>query len=157
MVDLVKKNKFTIIVVVLFVLFMFLVSKAKDLFVPNEGKAVYGDRLVGKVEVDSKTYEELKTKLIENEKVESAEVKESGRLIYITITVSNDASLDEAKGTTNCIFDLFTEAQKGYYDFHVTVVKTDPAENNFPILGYKQHNRASFVWSLDRDKTDISS
>lgn len=157
MMKLVKKNKFTIVVVLLFVLFMFAVSKAKQLFFPNEGTAVYGDRLVGKVEISKETYNQLKTKLQENERVESVEVRESGRLINITIIVLNDTSLQDAKAATDGITDLFTDSQKGYYDFQAFIKKTDPAENNFPIIGYKHHNSSHFVWSQDRDKTDISS
>ena len=157
MMKVVKKNKFTIIVVVLFVIFMFCVSKAKDLFFPNEGTAVYGDRLVGKVEISKDTYNQLKEKLQENERVEAVDVRESGRLINISITIQNDTSLEDAKAVTDGIMDLFTDNQKGYYDFQAFVKKTDAAENNFPIIGYKHHNSSNFVWSRDRDKTDISS
>lgn len=157
MLKLVKKYKFTIVVVILFVLFMFVVSQARDLFFPNEGKAVYGDRLVGKVEISKDTYTQLKTKLQEHGKVEAVEVRESGRLINITVTVYNDTSLNDAKTVTDGLMDLFTDNQKGYYDFQVFVKKTDAAENNFPIIGYKHHNNSEFVWTHDRDKTDISS
>ena len=157
MIKLLKKKKFTIIVVVLFVGCMFGVSVLKDLFFPNEGKAIYGERLVGKVEVKKETYDQLKEKVQSNEKVESVDVRESGRLINITVTVLNDTSLEDAKAVTNGITDLFTDSQKGYYDFQVFVKKTDANENNFPIIGYKHHNNSDFVWTHDREKTDISS
>lgn len=157
MMKLVKKNKFTIIVVVLFVIFMFGVSKAKDLFFPNEGTAVYGDRLVGKVEISKDVYNQLKQKIQENERVEAVDIRESGRLINISVTIRNDTSLEDAKAVTNGIMDLFTDSQKGYYDFQTFIKKTDATENNFPIIGYKHHNSSNFVWSRDRDKTDISS
>ena len=32
--------------------------------------------------------------------------------------------------------------------------KDETEENDFPIIGYKQHNSSSFVWSKDRDKTE---
>ena len=157
MIKLLKKNKFTIIVVVLFVGCMFGVSVLKDLFFPNEGKAIYGERLVGKVEVKKETYDQLKEKVQSNEKVESVDVRESGRLINITVTVLNDTSLEDAKAVTNGITDLFTDSQKGYYDFQVFVKKTDANENNFPIIGYKHHNNSDFVWNKKKKKTDISS
>ena len=58
MMKLVKKNKFTIIAVVLFIIFMLGVSEIKKVFFSNNG-AVYGDRLVGKVEVSKDTYTQL--------------------------------------------------------------------------------------------------
>ncbi len=156
MMKLVKKNKFTIVVVVLFVIFMFGVSEIKKVFFANDG-AVYGDRLVGKVEVDKETYNQLKEQIQQKEKVESVEVRENGRLINLSITVANDTSLEEAKAVTDGMIDLFTDSQKGYYDFQAFIYKTDAAENNFPIIGYRHHNSSVFVWSKDRDKTDISS
>lgn len=156
MMKLVKKNKFTIVVAVLFVIFMFGVSEIKKVFFANDG-AVYGDRLVGKVEVAKETYDKLKETIQQNEKVESVEVRENGRSINIFITVLNDTSLEDAKAVTNGIIDLFTDSQKGYYDFQAFIVKTDAAENNFPIIGYRHHNSSVFVWTKDRDKTDISS
>lgn len=157
MMKLVKKYKFTIIVLLLFVLSMFGVYQIKEWFFPNEGKAIYGERLVGKVEVEKQTYDQVKATLKEKEKVESAEVRESGRLINITVVVQTDTSLDEAKALPNGILDLFTDSQKGYYDFQIFVEKEDKAENNFPIIGYKHHNNTDFVWSKDREKTDISN
>ncbi|MDE5587314.1 MAG: hypothetical protein K2I72_02965 [Bacilli bacterium] len=156
MMKLVKKNKFTIIVVVLFVIFMFGVSEIKKMFFASEG-AVYGDRLVGKVEVDKETYDQLKEHISQKEKVESVEIRENGRSINISITVANDTSLEQAKAVTDGAIDLFTDSQKGYYDFQAFIYKTDAAENNFPIIGYRHHNSSVFVWSKDRDKTDISS
>lgn len=156
MMKLVKKNKFTIVVAVLFVIFMFGVSEIKKVFFANDG-AVYGDRLVGKVEVAKETYDKLKETIQQNEKVESVEIRENGRSINIFITVLNDTSLEDAKAVTNGIIDLFTDSQKGYYDFQAFIVKTDAAENNFPIIGYRHHNSSVFVWTKDRDKTDISS
>lgn len=153
---LVKKNKFTIIAVVLFIIFMLGVSEIKKVFFSNNG-AVYGDRLVGKVEVSKDTYTQLESKLKENERVESVSVRENGRLINISVTVLNDTSLEDAKSVTDGIVDLFTDNQKGYYDFQIFISKTDPSENNFPIIGYRHHNNSEFVWSKDRDKTDISS
>ena len=155
MMKLVKKNKFTIMVVVLFVFFMFGVSEIKKAFFSQDG-AVYGDRLVGKVEVKKETYDQLKEGIQAKEKVESVEVRENGRLINISVTVATDTSLEDAKKVMDGVLDIFTDSQKGYYDFHVIVRKNDAAENNFPIMGSKHHNSSIFVWSKDREKTDIS-
>ena len=155
MMKLVKKNKFTIIVVLLFVFFMFGVSEIKKLFFANDG-AVYGDRLVGKVEVKKETYNQLKEGISAKEKVEAVEVRENGRLVNISITVAVDTSLEEAKKVMDGVLDIFTDSQKGYYDFQAFISKTDASENNFPIIGYKHHNSSIFVWSKDREKTDIS-
>ncbi len=155
--NIIKKNKFTIIAIVIFTILVFGLYQAKQLFFPNEGKAIYGDRLVGKVEVEEATYDQVKAKIQENERVESVSLRENGRTINLTITVKNDTSIEDAKATINGMLDSFTDSQKGYYDFQVFIVKTDEAENNFPIIGYKHHNNSEFSWTKDREKTDIST
>jgi len=154
---IIKKNKFTIIAIILFIGLVFGLYQVKKIFFPNEGKAIYGDRLVGKVEVADEIYQQVKTKIQENEKVEQVDIRENGETINISITVKNDTSIEDSKKTINNVLEPFTDSQKGYYDFQIFIYKTDKAENNFPIIGYKHHNSTEFVWSKDREKTDIST
>lgn len=149
-----KKNKYTIMAVVLFTIMVIFLYQAKQLFFPNEGKALYGDRLVGKVEVTDDIYQKVVSKVKENEKVTDAITRESGKLINIMITVQNDMGIEDAKKLTDNILEPFTDSQKGYYDFQVYIKKQEESENNFPIIAYKHHNSASFIWSKDRAKTE---
>lgn len=148
----IKKNKFTVIACIIFVLLLVLGYKAKEVFFPDQRTAVYGNRLDGKVSVDKSIYDEVKTKISESDKVKSVTVRENGRRIDITITVNGDTSKDDAKKLTNNITESFTESQIGYYDFQVYIKKEEQEENDFPIIGYKHHNSSSFSWSKDRDK-----
>lgn len=150
----VKKNKFTVIAIIIFVILAILGYKAKELFFPNQRTAIYGDRLDGKVVVEEKTYEEMKQKISENAKVKSATVRENGRQINIVVTVNEDTSKTDAKKIVDNILEPFTESQIGYYDFQIFIKKDSEEENDFPIIGYKQHNSSNFVWSKDRDKTE---
>lgn len=150
----VKKNKFTVIAIIIFVVLAILGYKAKELFFPNQRTAIYGDRLDGKVVVEEKTYDEMKQKISENVKVKSATVRENGRQINIMVTVNEDTSKADAKKIVDNILEPFSESQIGYYDFQIFIKKDSEEENDFPIIGYKQHNSSSFVWSKDRDKTE---
>lgn len=155
--DLIKKNKYTIIAVVSFTILVFCLYEAKQLFFPNEGKAIYGERLVGKVEVSSKTYNEVETKIKGNEKVSNVELRESGKLINIYITVLDDTSIEDSKKLVDNILEPFNDSQRGYYDFQVFINKNSELENNFPIIAYKHHNSSEFVWSKERNKTEGES
>ncbi len=154
---MVKKNKFTIIVVLLFTILIFCTYEVKKLFFPNEGKAIYGDRLVGKVEVDKSVYQTVESKIKESDKVKKATARENGKLINIYITVADDTSIEDAKKLTSNILEPFTDSQKGYYDFQVFITKESASENNFPIIAYKHHNSSDFVWTKDREKTEGES
>lgn len=155
--NIVKKNKFTIIAVLIFTSLIFCLYQVKRVFFPNTGKAIYGERLVGKVEVDEKVYDQLEEKLKENEKVSKVTVRESGKLININITILDDTSIEDAKKLADNILEPFTDSQKGYYDFQIFINKENEAENNFPIIAYKHHNSSQFVWSKDREKTEGES
>ncbi len=66
---MIKKNKYTIIAIIIFIVIVILLYQAKQLFFPNEGKAIYGDRLAGKIEIPEETYTGLKALISEKEKV----------------------------------------------------------------------------------------
>jgi len=149
-----KKNKFTVIAIVIFVLLAFIAFKAKEMFFPDQRTAIYGDRLEGKVTVQKSTYDEVKQKLSENNKVESVSLRENGRRIDIIIMVTNTTTKGEAKKIIDNMLEPFTESQIGYYDFQVFIKKEDTSENDFPIIAYKHHNSSTFSWSKDREKTE---
>ena len=150
----IKKNKFTVIAIIIFVVLAIIGFKVKEIFFPDQRTAIYGDRLEGKVAVEQSTYDTLKQNLSEKEKVKSVTVLENGRRIDITITVEDDMSKESAKNLTAGMMEPFTESQIGYYDFQVFIKKESASENDFPIIGYKHHNSSDFSWTKDREKTE---
>lgn len=150
----IKKNKFTVVAIVIFVIVAILGFKAKEVFFPDQRTAVYGDRLNGKVAVEQKTYDTVKQTISESDKVKSVTVNENGKRVDIIIIVNDDTSKKDAKKLTDNILEPFTESQIGYYDFQVFIKKESESENDFPIIGYKHHNSSSFSWNKDRDKTE---
>lgn len=150
----IKKNKFTVIAIVCFVIIAILGFKLKEILFPDQRTAVYGDRLDGKVSVDKDIYDTIKQKLSENQNVKSVTIHENGRRIDITITVEDSLNKADAKKLTDGITEPFNESQISYYDFQVFIKKDAKSENDFPIIGYKHHNSSSFSWTKDRDKTE---
>ena len=147
-----KKNKFTCIAILVFVVLTVVSYKVIKVFFPDTKSAIYGDRLDGKVKVDKKVYEAVKAKISEQEFVKSVNLKENGRTINIEVVVQDSTSHDAAKGLTNLILEHFNDSQIGYYDFQMFVSKESEAENDFPIIAYKQHNKSQFSWTKDREK-----
>ena len=150
----IKKNKFTVIAIIIFVVLAIIGFKVKEIFFPDQRTAIYGDRLEGKVAVEQSTYDTLKQNLSEKEKVKSVTVRENRRRIDITITVEDDTSKESAQNLTAGLMEPFTESQIGYYDFQVFIKKDSTSENDFPIIGYKHHNSSDFSWTKDREKTE---
>ena len=149
----IKKNKLMIIAIVVFTIITIISYKVVKMFFPDTSSAIYGDRLDGKVKVDKDVYEKVKTKISEQEFVKKVTVKENGRIVNIDVQVMDSTSIDAAKGISGLILEFFNESQIGYYDFQIFVTKESSEENNFPIIGYKQHNSQEFSWTKDREKT----
>ncbi len=150
----IKKNKYTCIAILIFVIVAIVGYKAMKVFFPDSKAAYYGDRLDNKVKVENSVYDAVKAKISEQEFVKEAKVRENGRTIEIVVTVQDSTSIDAAKSISGLILEHFSEIQIGYYDFQLFVKKDSASENNFPIIAYKQHNSSDFIWTKDRDKTE---
>ena len=150
----VRKNKYTCIAIIIFVVVAIVGYKAIKVFFPDSKAAYYGDRLDNKVKVEDKVYEAVRAKISEQEFVKEAKVRENGRTIEIVVTVQDSTSKDSAKSIAGLILEHFSEIQIGYYDFQLFIKKESASENDFPIIAYKQHNSSEFSWTKDRAKTE---
>lgn len=150
-----KKNKFTIIAIILFMGLIILGVQVKNLLVPDEGKAVYGDRLVGieEHELDQSLFTTISDKLKENNKVLNVDNKIHGKIINLIITVNSDMSVLDAKKLANSTIPLFENDELSFYSLQVYVIKEDETLNNFPILGYKGTESKELLFTKDREIT----
>ena len=149
----IKKNKITLIAIIVFTIITLVGYQAVRVFFPTTDKAIYGDRLDGKVSVDEELYDGIKTRMSEKEFVKDVSVTEKGRIINIIVTVLDSTSMDAAQSLKNLVLEGFSDSQLSYYDFQLMIKKEDEKENNFPIIAYKQHNSTEFYWNRERAKT----
>ena len=151
----IKKNKFTILVITLFVILVIGLAILKNIFFPNSGQPVYGDRLNGieDVKIEESKYEELEKKLKKEEMVDDVSTNLSGKIINVIITVKDKNNKKEAKSIGSKVIDEFSKEEVAFYDFQVFIKKKDTKQNNFPIVGYKHHKEKSLSWSKDRKVT----
>lgn len=150
----IKKNKYTIIAIIIFVVLVVVAATAKNILVPDEGKAVYGDRLDGIKghPLSEKTLKGVDTKLKENEKVTNSSSKLHGKIINIIITVTDDVSIEDAKKIASDTTNMFTNDELSFYSLQVFVKKENAELNNFPIIGYKDAN-GEMNFTKDREIT----
>ena len=121
----------------------------KSAFFPDENQAIYGNRIEGIK--DYKITEETKNKIKEamQEGSSSQKIRITGRLVYITVKLNADVSLETAKSLANKGVEVFPEEQKKYYDIQF-IMANDSNQAQFPIIGYKHHTRTAISWSKDR-------
>ncbi len=151
----IKKNKYTIIVIIIFLVLVVAFVKIKNILVPDEGKAVYGDRLDG-IDDHPLTTDDLNginNSIKEMDNVSNVSSDLHGKIINITITVNDDVSVESAKTLAGNTTNLFTKDDLSFYSLQVFVKKENTELNNFPIIGYKDAGNDEMIFTKDREIT----
>ena len=145
-----KRNKGTVIAIIIFIILVVLLFQVKNIFFPNSGKAIYGNRLEGikEVEISKDTYKKVE-KAFAEDSVSKVTTAIAGKLVKIFITVNEDVDLEKAKSYGGKALEQFTSEQKNYYDFQIYIEKAGDNEH-FPIIGYKHHSKGTISWTKDR-------
>ena len=133
------------IALLVFVGFMIL----KGIFFPSEAKAIYGNRLEGRSEVE--ITDETKNKIKEdlNAGTTSVNVRIAGRIIYIDVKGDGSLTVPAAKELGNKALAVFSDKEKAYYDIQI-IIENDTNTTQFPIIGYKHHTKTAISWTKDR-------
>ena len=149
----IKRHRYTCILVLIFVLLVILGLKAKDILVPDEGKATYGERLkdLNKHPIKDEVYKKIEEDYAKDTKVKKITHHLQGKTLNFYITVDDKVSIKDAKAVGEKLLEYFDDDQKGYYSIQVYLIKEDKTQNNFPIIGMKHPDSKSFSWTKDRD------
>ena len=149
----IKRNRYTVILLLVFVLLLCLGVKVKEILMPDDQKEAYGNRLNEKDEhkIEGSLYSKIKTELESNEKISLLTHREQGKIINFIVTVSDDMSLEDAKKVGDSIVAYFSEDEIGYYTFQIYVKKLDTKLYNFPIIGAKNPLTENIIWTQDRE------
>ena len=150
-----KRNRYTCILLVIFVLFVILGIKVKDILVPDEGKATYGDRLKGieKHPISNEIYSKVDEAIKKNSNVIKVTHRLQGKTINYYITFSEKVSVKDAKSVGDNLVKEFDETILSYYSLQVYLLKEDEKLNNFPIMGMKHPESKEISWTKDREIT----
>ena len=147
----IRKNKFVIIAIGVFLILVVLVFQIATMFFPEEGTALYGDRLDGieEVELSNSKLTKIESNLKSDGAVKEADVSVAGKIVEVIITVQDDTSVDTAKALNTKVLDSLSNKEKKFYDIQI-FVKKDSEASDFPIIGYKHHAKDTFSWTKDR-------
>ena len=151
----IKEHKFTVFVIILFIVAVIFLYFMYDLFFTNSGKPEYGNRLDGieEVEITKDDLSKIETELKKNKNVSNVSSNISGRTLNIIITVDDGLGVDDAKKIGQNSYSSLSEKQIKYYAIQVFIKKKDEAKNNFPIIGFKQKEQTSISWTKNRAVT----
>ncbi|MBQ6323545.1 MAG: hypothetical protein IJI22_01795 [Bacilli bacterium] len=145
----IKKNLSTVIVIIVAVLVLLGIIFIKNTFFAGESKAIYGNRLEGRknVEISKETKNKVKKKL--EGSADSVSVRVAGRIIYINVDAKDEVTLEAAKNLGPAVLEEFSDNEKAYYDIQI-LIENMANRKQFPIIGYKHHTKANFSWTKDR-------
>ncbi len=152
-----RKNKLLVLFSILFLLLIAFCVKVIIIFTESDEVAIYGTRLEGidKVVINEK---DMSKKIIEKlgEDIDNIDFRTQGRLINIIINVKGNISRDAAKEDAKKTIEEFSDDEKKYYDIQIFVNKKEQTEDSkqFPIIGYKHHERSDISWTKDRTGND---
>ena len=148
-----KRNRYTFILVFIFVLFVILGLNLKNILIPDEGKASSGDRDKNnsKHPITETVYSNIDEELKKNSNVVKVSHQFQIKTIKYFITVDAKTSVKDAKALGDIILKGLSEDQLGYYSIQVSLVKEDEKLNNFPIMGMKHPNSKEISWTKDRE------
>ena len=150
-----RRNRYTCILLFIFILLVILGLKVKDIFVPDDGKATYGERLkdIDKYPLNDEFYNKIDEALKKNSSVTKVSHRLQGKTINYYITFSEKTTVKDAKAIGDSILKNVDEEKLSYYSIQVFLMKDDEKLNNFPIIGMKHPESKSISWTKDREIT----
>ena len=146
--DWAKKNKgLATIVGLAIILFIILLIIILELLLGGSSNK-YGDRLDGidKVKIEDKTYNEVKEEVKNTDLVTDVSIRLQGKIVYTTIVLKDDTSVDKAKEIASATLDNYSEDELKFYDFSF-FLKWIGEEGDTVVTGNKHHSLDSITWT----------
>jgi len=144
-----ERHKNLVIALIIVVLVLFIALYSNSVINSNENKAIYGSRLdaIKDTPISESRESQIKESLdqISNETT----IREQGRIIEIMVTLKDDITRDKAKEEAKKAYEKLSEKERKLYDVQI-FFKKEKEDNQFPIIGYANHNKGTFSWTKDR-------
>ena len=107
----------------------------------------YGNRTEGieEVKISNEIYDGVKTELMDTGLVKEVNVRLQGKIIYTTIDLNSDVSLNKAKELANNTLDNYEAEMLGFYDFSY-FLRWEGEESTTIVTGNKHHNLEVISW-----------
>lgn len=152
-----RNNRVVVILMsIVFICVLIILFALIKYFYVGNNTSKYGDRLEGieNVEIDDTKKSDVESKLIADDLIDTAKITIQGKIIYISMTFTDKASLVEAEGKALLSFDYFSDEEKAFYDFQFTLKQSASDTNEgFIISGAKNVNGSNLVWNNNTDDT----
>ena len=144
---------FTILMAVVLVCMVLIITVLIQCFYVGNGSDKYGNRLEGieKYKISESRQKDFENNIANNDKVKSVDIKVTGKIIYITMQITEGVELVEAQSIAQKSLESFSEKEQSFYDFNITLKQnsTDKSDG-FIISGTKNKNGSGLTWNNNR-------
>lgn len=143
----------SVLFVLLFILIACLIaiSVVVITYFVGDSSSKYGDRLDGieNYPFEEDTQNEIISQIEENEIVEEATIRVSGKVIYVTITFVPATTLVEGQSIALASLDYFSEETLNFYDLEYMIQAEDTEDaEGFQLIGAKNvSGTGGIVWN----------
>lgn len=145
--DWAMKNKGLAVILLLALIFLIiLVVIFVELLVGGSSNK-YGNRLDGinEAKIANDTYDGVKDELNDTGATTKVDIRLQGKIVYTTIVLKSDTSVDKAKEIASATLDNYSEKELEFYDFSY-FLKWEGEDEDTVITGNKHHNLDEITW-----------
>ena len=145
-----KENKVLfVLLAIILISFVIIVFGLIKYFYLGNGSSTYGTRLndISEHKLNSNLDKDIKNLFTENP-VNDVTVDLKGKIIYLTIDLSELINLNDAKTLAIKSLDALGEDEKNYYDIQFIITAKEVSDENslYPTMGYKAASSSQIVW-----------
>lgn len=146
-----KENKITVLFVIVIILILLVLFLMVFPLYSKKSGSDYGNRLDGikEVAIKDSVNNEIEEYFKSTGKTKSVSTNLKGKLYNINITVNEGIDVNEIADISNDSLSKFSEKQLKFYDIQI-FIKTDNEENPRSIVGYKNKNTDTFIWTNNK-------
>ena len=138
-----------LLAIILLICFMIMGVLFIKYFYSVINKDKYGDRLseISNYPLSKTLEEDIRSIYTSDKTIDSVEVNQKGRIIYVNIAFNTAVKVDTAKSLAIKSLDKIGEDNLTYYEVQFILTYTGEEENkNFPLFGSKNANSTKVVW-----------
>ena len=135
-----------LLAIILLICFMIMGVLFIKYFYSGINKDKYGDRLseISNYPLSKTLEEDIRSIYTSDKTIDSVEVNQKGRIIYVNIAFNTAVKVDTAKSLAIKSLDKIGEDNLTYYE--VQFILTCDGNENFPVFGSKNANSLKVVW-----------
>lgn len=146
-----RENSVLLVLLMILIACLIAMSIVLVTYFVGDSSSKYGDRLEGISEHEFSESEQknIISKLEDDELVENAKIKISGKTIYVTISFVTKTTLVEAQSKALASLEYFNENIKGFYDIEYLIkANSTTEEEGFQIIGsHNVNGTGGIVWN----------